>query len=343
MFTATAINGGTQPTYEWLINGNSVFLGNQNALSIDTLTANSVVEVILTSGLSCLTAPQDTSDAITVIVHPVLVPSVAIVASATTVCTGETVSFTATPVNGGSAPVYQWTLNGVNVGANAPGFTATNLSNGDEVKVVLTSNASCVSSANIESNGIIILVQSSVEPVVEIGYSQTIICENNAVTFNAVNQSNLGNPTYEWLVDGNLVSSANSASFTHQFAPGSHAVTVRANSSLACAVPSADTFSISVTVQNSVDATVVIPSSYNVNMGESALISATVQNAGTAPLYQWQDSTAMHTWQNIPSASQMQISYLPQTNGDKIRVNVVSSLSCSPSTAYTSNVLSFIV
>ncbi|RYG64531.1 hypothetical protein EON64_13800, partial [archaeon] len=45
-------------------------------------------------------------------------PSVSTIASASTICEGDPVTFTATPTNGGANPQFQWTVNGVNVGTN---------------------------------------------------------------------------------------------------------------------------------------------------------------------------------------------------------------------------------
>ena len=65
-----------------------------------------------------------------------------IAADANPVCAGTTVTFTATPTNGGAAPVYQWKVNGVNAGANSDTYAYIPV-NGDVVTVDLTSNAVC--------------------------------------------------------------------------------------------------------------------------------------------------------------------------------------------------------
>ncbi len=58
------------------------------------------------------------------------------------VCVGTEVTFYASPVFGGPAPIYdfQWQINGINVGSNQQTFTSSTLQDGDMVWVIMTTN-----------------------------------------------------------------------------------------------------------------------------------------------------------------------------------------------------------
>jgi hypothetical protein len=94
-----------------------------------------------------------------VTVNPIQTASVNVGASATTICLGTSVTFTATPTNGGTTPSYQWKLNGSNVGTDSATYTSTTLANGNTVSVVMTSNASpCLTGSPATSNSISMIV-----------------------------------------------------------------------------------------------------------------------------------------------------------------------------------------
>ncbi|MCI9844382.1 PKD-like domain-containing protein [Flavobacterium pectinovorum] len=95
--------------------------------------------------------------AITLTINANLTPTVSISNSPSgTVCAGTNVTFTATATNQGTTPVYQWKLNGVNVGGNSTTFSSsTLLLNNDVVTCEMTSNAnSCLTVNPVTSNAI---------------------------------------------------------------------------------------------------------------------------------------------------------------------------------------------
>lgn len=157
-FTATPANEGSSPSYQWQVNG--VNAGTDSPVFTSSTLANSdIVTVILTSNITpCATGNPATSNGIVMTVNPILPVSVNISASATTICSGSSVTFTAVPTNGGALPAYQWKVNGGNVGTNSPTFSSSTLVNGNTVTVVMTSNAACVTGNPATSNSIVMTV-----------------------------------------------------------------------------------------------------------------------------------------------------------------------------------------
>jgi len=101
-------------------------------------------------------------------INPVLPVSATVTASANPVAAGTAVTFTATPVNGGTIPVYQWKVNGVNAGTNQNTFTYTPV-NYDQVSCVVTSNLPCVTSNPATSNIVTMTVSGLVSNVTVTG------------------------------------------------------------------------------------------------------------------------------------------------------------------------------
>ena len=85
--------------------------------------------------------------------------SLTIVASANPVDAGTSVTFTATPVNGGASPTYQWKVNGTNAGTNSPTYSYVP-SDGDIVSCMLTAAEVCTSGNPATSNTISMTVQT---------------------------------------------------------------------------------------------------------------------------------------------------------------------------------------
>ncbi|NCA78014.1 MAG: hypothetical protein EOM90_16935, partial [Alphaproteobacteria bacterium] len=84
--------------------------------------------------------------------------SVSIAASANPICSGSGVTFTATPVNGGASPAYQWKKNTVNISGATNATYSYTPANGDVITCLLTSNATCISGNPATSNAITMTV-----------------------------------------------------------------------------------------------------------------------------------------------------------------------------------------
>ena len=151
------IDGGA-----WTLFGSSV---NQSTASgtftSSSLSCSSSIQIKVEALTRDANSAYVTIDNVQITGCPVVVPSVSIAASSSSICYGTSVTFTATPTNGGSGPSYQWKLNGSNVGTNSATYSNSGLANGDIVSCVMTSNASCASPTNATSNSISMTVSQT--------------------------------------------------------------------------------------------------------------------------------------------------------------------------------------
>jgi PKD repeat protein len=162
--------------YSWLPASNVVST-NGNVLRA-TPSADAVYRV-LGSEFGCV---SDTAY-VAVSVSPLAIPTVAIAADTSAeVCAGTTVMFTATATDQGSAPTYQWKVNGSIAGNNSSVLNTFALSS-FSVQCILTGNASCASTVPVLSNILSITVNSL--PVINASPSSQTICEGTAATLTA--------------------------------------------------------------------------------------------------------------------------------------------------------------
>jgi hypothetical protein len=174
-----------------------------------------VVTVELTSNAVCLTGNPAISDALTMVVNPTLPVSVSIEADANPVCEGTTVTYTATPVNGGTTPSYQWKVNDVNYGTDSNIFTCTP-ADGAVVTVELTSNALCLTGNPASSE--VIYMEVNIAPAITTEPEDQTAIVGNSVSFSVVATGE--GLSYQWrkgttdLSNGGSISGAVSAMLT---------------------------------------------------------------------------------------------------------------------------------
>ena len=335
-FTATPTNGGSQPLYEWIKNGVSVASGSTYQTS--ALANGDSVYVLLTNTTDCITAALVKSNVIHITTSQIVTPSVIVTASSTNICSGQMVTFTAAPVNGGTTPVYQWKLNGNNVGSNSPTYQNSSLANDDIVSVVMTSSLSCASPSSVSSNNIPIAVTPSVAPVVNIQVSATTICAGTTVTFTATPVNGGANPVYQWKLNGNNIGSNSPIYQTSSLQNGDKVKVVMTSSAL-CAFPSS---AVSEEVTMTVNATAIPSVMIEANAaaictGQIVTFTAIPNNAGNNPVYEW---TVNY---NAVGSNSPTYQCATLADGDDVRVTMAPSQSCGNHTPVVSNTITMAV
>ena len=153
-------------------------------------------------------------DSAIVTITPSVTPTVNItVAPSGVICAGTTVTFSSSITNGGSSPIYDWFINGVNTDSSRSSYIYMP-SNGDVVFVTLTSNATCVSPATAASNSIAITVDPELIPVVTIvAHPGTVIFPGASDTLVANVVGGGASPKYQWESNGVDIPGATNATY----------------------------------------------------------------------------------------------------------------------------------
>jgi uncharacterized protein (TIGR02145 family) len=317
-YLAFPTNEGSLPSYQWKVNG--VSTGSNSSAFTYTPVNNDVVKCILTSSNTiCVFNNPATSNSITMMVIPIHPVSVSILPSLNPVCEGNSVTFSAYPVNGGSPPSYQWKVNGVNVGVDNVSYSYTPV-NGDIVTCVLNSNVSCASGNPATSNNISMTVNPDLGVIVTVAPSQNPFCAGGSVTFTAT-PTNGGVPQYQWKVNGANVGT-NSNTYAYNPLNGDQ-VSCIMNSSIPCPLNNpATSNTVTMTQNTNLPAGVSITATPNPFCpGTTVNYNAVPINGGLAPIYQWKVN-GMNQGTNSQT-----FSYAPQA-GDSIRCVITSNLPC---------------
>ncbi len=260
------------------------FAGTGSPLDFGLQTVTGTYTVIATSTSTSCSVGMSGSAAINTI--PNVIPSLTLLATPNdTVCTGTTVSLTPVPVNGGTAPTYQWSVNGVSV---ATTVTYTYIpADGDLVVVTMTSNAVCPLPAT--ALGIAKMTVYPYEhPSVSLSATPgDTICQGSLVTVTAIPSYGGQSPTYTWMKNG--VNSGPGGGYV--FGPvNNDQLYCIMQSDYLCKLENADTSAVMVmTVDTPLVPVVTITANPGtmISMGQTLTLTASVVNGGAAPTYKW--------------------------------------------------------
>jgi len=318
LYNGTATVGGLVP-------------GNNTTLDFGLLSAAGAYEVkAINPGTSCTSTMIGTAS---IMVNPVVTPSVNLSTPPDiSLCLGNELTITATPVNGGSSPAYMWYVNGVNVGSgNSYSYVP---SNGDMVLAEMISSNACAV-PTMASGATVVSAAPYVTPVASIAGTGNITCAGTAVTFTASTSNGGTAPVYAWLKN-NIPTGSTGLSYTYTPTNGDvigFMMTGNADCSTTdLAISNTELMEVNQAVLPSVAITAAPGTT--INAGEELTLYANVVNGGAAPEYQWLlNGTAM------PGANTATLVSGSFKNGDSVTCVVTNNNACGPQVSSNSVVL----
>jgi hypothetical protein len=320
-FSAAQTGLGLTPTFQWQLN--DVNTGaDTSVFTTAVLKNNDRIKVIIT-GEACAAGTVTTSNTITIKVNAAITPLVSITADNVAVCQGSPATFTATPVNGGPVPFYEWQVDGIKAGSNTASFTSSGLTNNALVKVRLGSSLKCAVPDTVTSN--IIKMTVSAVPVANAG-NDTAVCAGGTAQLNGS-----GGDTYLWspaIGVGNTgianptASPANTTTYVLTISNSSHCTAT-------------DTVVVSVN-QPAAPAVTISTANSTICQGSAIRLTASVTNGGTIPAFQWQvNGINQGPDTNVFTSNAF-------SSNDQVSVLVTSNATCITTDTVLSNIITIV-
>lgn len=220
-FGTVPINGGYNPSYNWILNGSSTGI-TTNTYTLPNPNNGDVIECEMVSSYACPlnNDPIDTSAALTITVNPNPVP----VCNVTNTYLGAYTNFTLdTAATTGSSPyTVTWDFGD---GSIDTGVVASNFYGGTgnyNYTAIVTDANGCVGYC---SGSFFI----DIPPYIFGGFDtvMTQICGNTSVTFTDTSVSIVTPNSWQWDVDGDGIIDYTTNTFTHNYTtPGIYSVTL---------------------------------------------------------------------------------------------------------------------
>jgi gliding motility-associated-like protein len=248
-------------------------------------------------------------------INPVVTPAVNISPGVLPACVGNLVQFSSTNSGAGAPPVYDWQLNGVDVGNTTPSFSSSSLANGDMVSCTVTSTDACDYGQTATSTVNMKVVPA---PAISLAATASGACAGSPLSFTASLVGAGTDPGLQWSVNGSISSGSGLTYESSELKNGDI---------LTCTLtPGAGTCSTTQAESNGVTA-VVYP-----------LPVVAVTPADTSVLYGTQvtltgsGSTDITSWQWTPTGSTAPgIEVLAETAEQRYTLTVYTADNCSAS------------
>lgn len=282
-----SLGGSTSGISYKLYNGSSLaatISGTGSPLDMGTFTTSGTYTVTATNASTTCVSNMMGSAIVNLL--PVVTPSVTVTSlSGLQVCAGTTVNFVPAVINGGSAPVYSWRVNGTAM-ATTGSYMYVPV-NGDVISLKITSNAACTS-VDSATASLTMTVNPYVMPSASIAaIPGNILCEGSPVTFAAALVNSGSAPTYSWLRNSTIVSASSSYAYTP--ADGDEVILIMGSNKPCRLANTVLSNMVRMQIAPRYLPTITISANpgLNINAGTAVTLTAQASNAGPHPAYQW--------------------------------------------------------
>jgi gliding motility-associated-like protein len=343
-FTATPTNGGVAPTYQWQVNGVNGTAPSTNSTYVDCfLQAGDQVTVIVTSNLACVSNSPATSTAsvISFINPQPFSVTLTTTPSPLTICTGEPIVLTASTVNGGPNPTYEWTVNG----ATLPGVTTQTLNyNGTPVPIVDGTEVCVIASSSLpgcvtntpDTVCSTVTVIAGLVPSVTIAADSSTICVGGTVNFTSVITNGGTNPSYQWFIGANAVPApqgTGSTFTTSSLVPGDVVSLEIISNSTCVTTPTASSNIVAINILPYETPTISILPNGGICPGQSITFISSHTGGGLNPLYRWYLNDTIL----LGGSSSLTVNSSIFQNNDTLTCIMISNYPCLLNDTATSN------
>ena len=292
-FTANPVNAGTNPGYQWKVNGTNA--GTNNSIFTNyVFSQGDVVTCSITTDPSfpCATTGNAISNSIKMTVTNKGLPSVNISTLSNNICVGSIATFLATTNNAGSNPSYQWKVNGANTGTNNKNFTTSSLSDADIVSCTITTDPlfTCALSPTATSNNIAVTVKAQLAPSLTISASVNDVCAGTAIAFTADAQNAGLSPSYQWILNNASLSNSTAVFTSNTLSNGDALYCLLTPGNDACSTSPISSNTI-VAIIEDLPTITISPADTIITVGQQVRLNTTV--TGNISTYQWDPSNKL--------------------------------------------------
>jgi gliding motility-associated-like protein len=322
-------------SYQWQVNNNDIIGANADSFSTTSLNNSDLVICNVQYTDACSSLNLLSSNEVTVSVILAATPTLEVLATNLTACSGEELVFSLSGNDWGAQPSFQWQVNGTNVGNNENTLSINSLTDGQQVTCILTASGNCLSSDQVTATPLTVNISNSLVPTLSINISNSVVCPDEIVTFTAGGENWGNSPFFSWTING-LSTGDNNPVFTSNNLTNNDEVSCTIFMNEPClSIDQLNAVAEMVTVQDAVTPIISILTNTEASCkGSEITFTANIQNGGTNPNYEWMvDNSIIGN-----NTATFQTSTL--TDGQIVSCQLTSDVECTTENTAISNLIS---